>query len=71
MSNDRTGPPTEWQQRISQAIAESTQTPRSSITMCHRQGKTAVYLSRDKTHIVEHPPHGPIRHIALEQVEGQ
>ena len=71
MSNDRAKPPTEWQRRISRAVAESTQTPRSGITMCHRQGKTAVYLSKDKTHIVEHPPHGPIRHIPLEPFERQ
>ena len=36
------------------------QTPGSGVTMCHAQGKTAVYLSRDRKYIVEHPPHGPI-----------
>ena len=35
-------------------------TPGSGVAMCHAQGKTAVYLSRDGKDIVEHPPHGPI-----------
>lgn len=35
--------------------------PQSGITMCHRQGKTAVYLSQDRRYIVEHPPHGPVK----------
>ena len=47
------------------AIRRMEQTPDSGIAMCHRQGKTAVYLSDDKTHIVEHPPHGPIKQIPL------
>ena len=33
-------------------------TPRSGVAMCHRQGKTAVYLSRDRKYIIEEPPHG-------------
>ena len=39
--------------------------------MCHRQGKTAVYLSKDKRYIIEHPPHGPITRIPLEEVDAQ
>ncbi len=35
--------------------------PQSGVTMCHRQGKTAVYLSQDRRYIVEHPPHGPVK----------
>lgn len=33
---------------------------RSGVKMCHEQGKTAVYLSEDKQHIIHEPPHGPI-----------
>ena len=29
--------------------------------MCHRQGKTAVYVSECKQYIIEEPPHGPIK----------
>lgn len=47
MSNDQPIPPTEWQRRLRQAIDRTTQ-PGSGIAMCHEQGKTAVYLSRDK-----------------------
>ena len=47
------------------AIMRMEQTPDSGIAMCHRQGKTAVYLSDDKTHIVKHPPHGTIKKIPL------
>ena len=66
MSNDQAIPPTEWQRRIDEAIARSTQ-PGAGIAMCHRQGKTAVYLSDDETCIVEHPPHGPIKRTPLAQ----
>lgn len=62
--------PTEQQRRLRQAIAETTQ-PGSGIAMCHRQGKTAVYLSDDGRYIVEHPPHGPIIRISLEEVDAQ
>ena len=65
MSNDQPTRPTEGQRRLDQAIARTTQTPDSGIAMCHRQGKTAVYLSDDETCIVEHPPHGPIRRTPL------
>ena len=34
--------------------------PGSSIKMCHEQGKTAVYLSDDGSHIVHHAPDGTI-----------
>ena len=47
------------------SIRRMARTPDSGITMCHAQGKTAVYLSDDKTCIVEHPPHGPIKRIPL------
>ena len=39
--------------------------PGSGIRMCHEQGKTAVYLSRDGRFIVEHEPNGAIRHLPL------
>ena len=41
-------------------LKQMQQTPGSGVAMCHAQGKTAVYLSRDHKYIVEHPPHGPI-----------
>ena len=50
---------------LDEAIARMTQTPDSGIAMCHRQGKTAVYLSNDGMYIVEHPPHGPITRTPL------
>ena len=34
--------------------------PDSGIRMCHRQGKTAVYLSDDGHSIIEHSPDGII-----------
>ena len=34
--------------------------PRSGVVMCHKQGKTAVYVSECKQYIIEEPPHGPI-----------
>ncbi len=40
--------------------------PGSGVRMCHEQGKTAVYLSRDGRYIVEHEPNGTIRHLPLE-----
>lgn len=43
-------------------IEKMGRTPRSGVTMCHRQCKTAVYLSHDRKHIIEEPPHGgPIK----------
>ena len=41
-------------------LKQMQRTPGSGVAMCHAQGKTAVYLSRDRRYIVEHPPHGPI-----------
>lgn len=47
---------------IFQEMDEMERTPRSSVTMCHEQGKTAVYVSDDKQYIVKEPLHGPVRH---------
>lgn len=55
----------ERERRMEQSITEMARTPGSGIAMCHEQGKTAVYLSEDKTCIVEHPPHGPITRTPL------
>ena len=52
----RNAPP----QNLDELIEEMERTPNSGIAMCHAQGKTAVYVSEDGQHIVEHPPHGPI-----------
>ena len=35
--------------RMLESITEMSETPGSGIAMCHRQGKTAVYLSDDET----------------------
>ena len=51
--------------RMLESITEMSETPGSGIAMCHRQGKTAVYLSDDETSIIEHPPHGPITRTPL------
>ena len=56
----------ERERRMEQSIAEMARTPGSGIAMCHEQGKTAVYLSEDKTCIIEHPPHGPITRTPLD-----
>ena len=56
---------TSGQRGLDEAIARMTETPDSGIAMCHRQGKTAVYLSDDGLCIVEHPPHGPITRTPL------
>ena len=53
--------------RLEQSIAEMARTPGSGVAMCHEQGKTAVYLSEDKTCIVEHPPHGPVTRTPLHE----
>lgn len=34
--------------------------PKSGVAMCHRQGKTAVYISECKQYIIKEPPHGPV-----------
>ena len=46
---------------IEQAIDEMARTPRSSITMCHEQTKTAVYMRADDAAIVEEPPRENLR----------
>ena len=53
------------------SITEMSQTPGSGIAMCHRQRKTAVYLSDDETSIIEHPPHGPITRTSLTDADTQ
>ena len=65
MGTDQPTPPTQRQQRLDRGICQTTQTADSAIAMCHRQGKTAVYLSDDETCIAEHPPHGPIKRSPL------
>lgn len=45
---------------LDELIEAMDRTPNSGIAMCHKQGKTAVYVSEDRRYIVEHPPHGPI-----------
>ena len=47
-------------------IKAMSEEPGSGVRMCHEQGKTAVYLSRDGRFIVEHEPHGAIRHEPLD-----
>ena len=42
--------------------------PGSGVRMCHEQGKIAVYLSRDGRFVIEHEPHGPVRHVALRNI---
>ena len=51
---------------LDQAIRAMCAEPGSGVRMCHAQGKTAVYLSRDGRYIVEHEPNGTIRHLPLE-----
>ena len=41
-------------------MRQADEDPDSGIAMCHRQGKTAVYLSDDGRSIVEHSPDGTI-----------
>ena len=65
MSKNQPTPPTERQRLLDEAVRRTTQTPGSGIAMCHRQGKTAVYLSDDEKYIVEHPPHGPTKHTPV------
>ena len=42
----------------------------SGIAMCHRQGKTAVYLSEDGRYIVEREPGGAMRRLPLGTLPG-
>ena len=51
---------------LDQEIRAMCAEPGSGVRMCHEQGKTAVYLSRDGRYIVEHEPNGTIRHLPLE-----
>lgn len=52
-------------QEVSELLKEMERTPESGVKMCHEQGKTAVYLSKDGKYIVEHPPHGAITRTLL------
>ena len=45
---------------IDESIQRMQRTPGSGTAMCHKQGKTAVYVSACRRFIIEHPPHGPI-----------
>ena len=54
-----------WAEKLRRSIDRAAQTPGESIRMCHSQGKTAVYLSEDETHIVEHAPDGTVRRTPL------
>lgn len=63
-SEDRTA--TARPQTIVDLIRTMEDVPDSGIAMCHEQGKTAVYLSDDRTRIIEHPPHGPIISTAID-----
>ena len=49
---------------IDAAIDAMAETPMSSVAMCHRYRKTAVYLSEDGQTIIEHAPNGDIKRIA-------
>ncbi|MDE0711021.1 MAG: hypothetical protein OXH60_02690 [Rhodospirillales bacterium] len=42
-------------------IDEMGRTPKSGVAMCHKQGKTAIYVSKDRKYLIEHPPHGPVK----------
>ena len=54
--------PSDMMDAIFKEMDEMERTPRSGVTMCHEQGKTAVYVSDDKQYIINEPPHGPVRH---------
>ena len=45
---------------IDASVQEMSKAPGSGIAMCHEQGKTAVYLSEDGKHAIEHAPDGTI-----------
>ena len=51
---------------LDQDIRAMSEQSGSGVRMCHEQGKTAVYLSDDGRSIVEHEPHGVIRHLPLD-----
>ena len=42
----------------------------SAVRMCHKQRKTAVYLSEDGQHIVEREPNGAARRLPLAALPG-
>ena len=46
---------------ILERIDAMERTPKSGVAMCHKQGKTAVYVSKDRKYLIEHPPHGPVK----------
>ena len=50
-----------------EATRTMSRSPGSSVAMCHEQGKTAVYLSKDGAHIIHHAPDGTIRKTALKR----
>ena len=47
---------------LARRLREMSEQPGSSVRMCHEQGKTAVYLSRDGRWLVHHAPDGTIRY---------
>ena len=47
-------------------IKTMSEEPGSGVRMCHEQGKTAVYLSRDGRFVIEQEPHGLVRSVPLE-----
>ena len=53
--------PSDMMHAIFEQLDQMERTPRSGVTMCHEQGKTAIYVSDDKQYIIEEPPHGSIR----------
>ena len=53
----------EEEDALSRRIREMSEQPGSGVRMCHDQGKTAVYISRDHQFMVFHPPNGPIRYV--------
>lgn len=50
----------EAMEALRREMRQAGEDPESGITMCHRQGKTAVYLSDDGRSIIEHEPDGTI-----------
>ena len=59
----------ERMRRLGASIREMACTPGSAVAMCHEQGKTAVYLSKDRKHIVAHSPHGPIKRTRIGDID--
>ena len=51
---------------LDEKIRAMSEEPGSGVRMCHEQGKTAVYLSKDGRSIVEHEPNGVIRYLPLD-----